>query len=71
MASDYRGCPYPNALTPIPLSRSRYSLPVLVDQVHSLPFDKQNRIALISREQQLGFCRLNRFQLHATITSVP
>ncbi len=46
-------------------------LPLFVDQIHARPVDEQNRIALIGGEQQLGLRRLNRFELHATITSVP
>jgi hypothetical protein len=61
----------PQRVDPDSAEQIEISLPVPVDQVHSLPFDKQNRIALISREQQLCFCCLNRFELHATITSVP
>ncbi len=45
--------------------------PFFVDQIHARPVDEQDRIALVGRQQQLGLRRLNRFELHATITSVP
>ena len=61
------------------------AIALLVDQVHALAADKQDRIALVRSEQQLCFCGLHGRQLsgcefqcrhsatgaHATSTSVP
>ena len=68
---DNRGMPIPQRVDANSAEQVKIPISVLVDQVHSFPIDKLDRIALISWQQQFRFCCLYRFQLHATITSVP